>query len=336
MAFGAGLGVLVPSTAATAAPELPAAPTDEREPPSSPEDRELKEIPPLQGAPESTCDPACPEGALCHAGQCFAPCDPAVEDCGWAPAEVAPAVEPSDLQPQPGPPRPVADDGDNEGDGDGASAGPEMVPAPAVEPEVEPEPEPEVEPEPDLTGLSIRIAPIAAACLGSGCRRVQVGSSGGGIGLGGGLDLRLAYRATSHLSLEVGGLLSIHGNDIDAGPLSMALAALAGPRLHLSGGRWRAEPVVGMQVGYVHTLVRWTNAGTAADGLVLGTDLGVQMQLSPRISLGMLGGLLLPYWTRVCEASGGTTDCHRRSELTTDELRRFWWTTSLALVVHFN
>ncbi|MCA9710357.1 MAG: hypothetical protein KDK70_31245, partial [Myxococcales bacterium] len=148
-------------------------------------------------------------------------------------------------------------------------------------------------------------------------------------------DLRLAYRATPHLSLEVGGLASFHGNDIESDPLTMWLAAVVGPRLHLSGGRWRAEPVVGLGLGYVRSLVRWSNAGLAADGLALWADAGVQVRINRRISLGMVTGVTLPYWTRVCDADGGTKDCYGRSELTSADLRRYLWTTRVVLGIRF-
>ncbi|MEM9454270.1 MAG: hypothetical protein AAGF11_08835 [Myxococcota bacterium] len=305
----AALGLSVPSAAAELEPEAPSLPaTDGNE--ATPTEPATSEQPPpettsTEPEPEpepATCEPACPEGATCLDGQCFVACDPASGECGEPPA----------FTPEP-----------------------EPEPEGQAEPAPEPTPDPAADPAAALLGLGLRIAPGVSACLGSGCRELRVGSAAGSMGVGGGLDLRLAYRATPHLSVEVGGLAAIHGNDIDSDPLAMWLAALVGPRLHLSGGRWRAEPVVGLQVGYARSLVRWSNAGVAADGLALGADVGVQVRLSDRVSLGMLTGATLPYWTRVCDVDEGIRDCYRRSELTNTDLRRYFWTTSAALLVRF-
>jgi hypothetical protein len=214
---------------------------------------------------------------------------------------------------------------------EGASAPepPAAAPAPVIEP-AEPAAPPALEPE--LGGLLLRVEPGVAACLGQGCRAVQVGDASGSIGVGGSLAVHLAYRASDHLSLEVGGLAAVHGNDIESSPSSTWFLAQAGPRLHLSGGRWRAEPVVGLHVGYVRSLVRWSNAGSAADGLALGADVGVQLRLTPRVALAFLGSATLPYWTRVCDVDLGIRDCHGRSELTDDDLQRYFFVTSVAFI----
>ena len=85
----------------------------------------------------------------------------------------------------------------------------------------------------------------------------------------------------------------------------------------------------------VRSLVRWSNAGLAADGLALWADAGVQVRINRRISLGMVTGVTLPYWTRVCDADGGTKDCYGRSELTSADLRRYLWTTRVVLGIRF-
>jgi hypothetical protein len=212
---------------------------------------------------------------------------------------------------------------------------PPSDPAPIVPPTPPPELSiaPADPPAPPLDTLALRIEPGIAACLGRGCRDFRIGDASGSIGVGGSLAAHLVYRAARHLSFEVGGLAAIHGNDIESGPTSAWFLAQAGPRLHLFGGRWPAEPVVGLHVGYVRSLVRWTNAGSAADGLALGADLGVQLRLTPRLGLAFLGSATLPYWTRVCEADRGIRDCHGRSELTNHDLQRYFLVTSVALIV---
>ena len=159
-----------------------------------------------------------------------------------------------------------------------------------------------------------------------------MGDATGSIGVGGSLAAHVAYRAARHLSFEAGGLAAIHGNDIDSKPVSMWFLAQAGPRLHLLGGRGPVDPVVGLHVGWVRSLVRWSDAGSAADGLALGVDAGVQLRLTSRLGLAFLGSATLPYWTRVCEADRGIRDCHRRSELTDHDLQRYFFVTSLALI----
>jgi hypothetical protein len=214
-----------------------------------------------------------------------------------------------------------------------------LDPAPAEPPAADPDlpitaadPPPSPAPEPPPPTLLLRVEPGVAACLGQGCRHVQIGDASGSIGVGGSLALHLAYRATEHLSFEVGGLAAIHGNDIESSPASTWFLAQAGPRLHLSGGRWRAEPVVGLHVGYVRSLVRWSNAGTGADGLALGADVGVQLRLTPRAALAFLGGATLPYWTRVCDVDLGIRSCYGRSELTKNDLQRYFFVTSVAFI----
>jgi hypothetical protein len=178
----------------------------------------------------------------------------------------------------------------------------------------------------------LRVEPGVAACLGRGCRHFRIGDAAGSIGVGGSLAVHLAYRAARHLSFEVGGLAAIHGNDIASDPASAWFLVQTGPRLHLFGGRSPAEPVIGLHVGYVRSLVRWSNAGSAADGLALGADVGVELRLTERLGLAFLGSATLPYWTRVCEADLGIRDCHGRSELTDHDLQRYFFVTSVALV----
>lgn len=215
------------------------------------------------------------------------------------------------------------------------------VPTPAVPivSPVTPAPTPDIAPaeppppaDPDVGALTLRVEPGIGACLGRGCRHSRVGDATGSIGVGGSLAAHLAYRAARHLSFEVGGLAAIHGNDIDNEPATMWFLAQAGPRLHLFGGRGPVEPVVGLHVGWVRSLIRWSDAGAAADGLALGADLGVQLRLTSRVGLAFLGSATLPYWTRVCEADRGIRDCHRRSELTDHDLQRYFFVTSLALI----
>jgi hypothetical protein len=202
-----------------------------------------------------------------------------------------------------------------------------VAPAPAIAPA---DPPPEAESE--VGALTLRIEPGIGACLGRGCRHFRIGDATGSIGVGGSLAAHVAYRAARHLSFEVGGLAAVHGNDIDDEPATMWFLAQAGPRLHLLGGRGPVEPVLGVHVGWVRSLVRWTDAGSAADGLALGADVGVQLRLTSRLGLAFLGSATLPYWTRVCEADRGIRDCHRRSELTDHDLQRYFFVTSLALI----
>jgi hypothetical protein len=206
-----------------------------------------------------------------------------------------------------------------------ASLEPEAERAPA-------EPAPPSTPSGAVPSLTLDVAPGVAACLGEGCRRVQVGDSGGSVGVGGSLALHLSYRATRHVSFGLGELVAIHGNDIPDTPTAGWFVTHAGPRVHVSGGRWRAEPVLGVKVGYARTLVRWSNAGTSADGLSLGVDLGIDVRLTPRISLGISTTAVLPYWARVCVADDGVRDCHRRSEMTAGDLKRYLWSTNIALI----
>jgi hypothetical protein len=206
-----------------------------------------------------------------------------------------------------------------------------VSPAPAIAP-ADP-PDPDQPSEEDVGSVSLRIEPGIGLCLGRGCRHFRIGDATGSIGVGGSLAAHVAYRAARHLSFEVGGLAAIHGNDIDSGPTSMWFLTQAGPRLHLFGGRFPAEPVVGLHVGWVRSLVRWTDAGSAADGLALGADVGVQWRINQRLGLAFLGSATLPYWTRVCEVDRGIRDCHRRSELTDHDLQRYFFVTSVALTV---
>jgi hypothetical protein len=249
--------------------------------------------------PPLSCEPQCPTGAVCHEGQCIMTCDPSC-----APGDVCAAGEC----------RPAL-----------ASGPREPVP---VRAETPPEPASEA----FSPSLSLEVAPGVAACLGEGCRRIEVGESHGAMGVGGSLALGLAYRMTPHLSLGFGGLAAIHRNDFTDTPTTMWFATHVGPRVHLFGGRWRAEPVIGLAVGYARSLVRWSNAGTSADGLTLGVDVGVEVRVSPRISLGMTTAAILPYWARACTADQGVRDCDRRSEIPARELERYFWSTSLVLI----
>jgi len=292
--------------------DLPAS-TDE--PPSGPT--------PQTELGEAVCEPACPVGSACHDGQCFIACDPAKGECGGTGSPEPLPVTSNGSDPR------ASDETDANDDPEPQPVVPNALPASAEADASSPEPA-------DPIGLGLRIAPTLGMCTGFGCRQIRVGSAAGGMSLGGGLDLRLSYRATAHLSLEVGGLATIHGNDIDADPLTMWLATLAGPRLHLSGGRWRVEPVLGFGVGYVRSLVRWSDAGMVADGLALSADAGILVPLGRRVSLGALTGALIPYWTRICDADVGITDCYTRSELSSNDLRRSMWTTSIAILIHFS
>lgn len=202
-------------------------------------------------------------------------------------------------------------------------------PPPVIAP-VDP-PAPAEPPDTETGALTLRVEPGIGMCLGRGCRHFRIGDATGSIGVGGSLAAHVGYRAARHLSFEVGGLAAIHGNDIESGPASAWFLAQAGPRLHLFGGRFPAEPVIGLHVGWVRSLVRWSNAGSAADGLALGADMGVQLRLTSRLGLAFLGSAVLPYWTRVCEADRGVRACHGRSELTDHDLQRYFFVTSVAL-----
>jgi hypothetical protein len=283
----------VGSTSDPLQPTTPASPPV-TEPASEPPTPAIE--PPL---PDLACDPQCPAGAVCHEGQCLITCDPSC-----TPGEVCAAGECR------------------------------LVTEPEPEPEPEPIPNaspPAPESEPPPRTLSLRLAPGVAACMGEGCRRIQVGDTGGSMGVGGSFDVRLAYRVAPQLAFELGGLAALHGNDIAFEPATAWFLANVGPRLYLSGGRWRAEPVLGVQLGYIRSLVRWSDAGSSSDGLAFGVDGGVDVRITPRINVSFLTGLTLPYWTRVCEADAGIRDCHPRSLLTSDDLRRYFWVTSVAL-----
>jgi len=303
------------------APTLPSSPDQEIVEPVDPDPDPVEPVDPAEpvddgstvtsepdpdpGSIELVCYPECPQGTTCIEGRCFVACDPTDEHCE------AVLVEP-ESQPES-----------------------ESEVAPLTDDLIEAEAEAEAEPAAELLGPGLRIAPIVSACLGSGCRDIRIGSASGAMGVGGGLDLRLTYRATPHLSIEAGGLGSIHGNDLESDPTATWFAGLVGPRLHLSGGRWRAEPVVGLQLAYVRSLVRWSNAGSGADGLGFGADVGISMKVNSRVSIGMLSGIMVPYWTRVCDADNGVKQCYGRSELSSTDLHRLFWTTSLALVARF-
>lgn len=254
-----------------------------------------------QPRPErQVCEPACPDHAVCHGGQCYVKCEPGDPDCGAPPPQSPPE------------------------------------PAPNLRPEPEPKPQTRDKPQVDEPrGFGLRIAPALGMCVGEGCNDFRVGNSAGGVDLGGGMELSLAYRATPHLSLEAGALATFHHNDVGSDPLAAWLGTLVGPRLHLSGGAWRAEPVVGLRIGYVRSVLRWSNASFVADGLAMSADVGVQWRLNRRVSLAMLTGAIVPYWTRVCDTDEGLEACYARGRLTTGDRRRLLWTTSVGIHIHF-
>jgi hypothetical protein len=209
---------------------------------------------------------------------------------------------------------------------------PAVAPVAPAPPIVSADSAPADPPDPDVVGtLGLRVEPGVGLCLGRGCRNNRIGDATGSIGVGGSLAAHVTYRAARHLSFEVGGLAAIHGNDIDSKPTSMWFLTQAGPRLHLLGGRFPAEPVIGLHVGWVRSLIRWSDAGAASDGLALGADVGVELRLTDRWGLAFLASATVPYWTRVCEADRGIRDCHRRSELTDHDLQRYFFVTSMAL-----